>query len=340
MNNEINIPQESWHCVFMLTPRFNMMTLTALLEPLRIANYLSPAVIYTFSFCSFDGDTLTSSNGMQQACETPVPKLLRNTTVFLLASWGGENYQNDKLFSWIRVQHRIGVQICGIEIGSYIMAQAGLMADRVATTHWSYLRGFQEKFPRVNVVEQLYTETDQIMTCAGGTAGFDLMLHFISKYRGRKLAGEIADQILHHPLRPPESPQRITHGRGVSSLPESVRKAVKIIEDNMEDPKRVTQIAKDVGISQRQLERRFKANFDCSIARFSQLLRLQHARVLLVSTDLGISEIATAAGFHTQSHFNQVFKKCFGRRPSAYRIAWPKSDPRPQWPGTLSSFID
>lgn len=339
MNVALDTQADPWNCVFVLIPKFNMMTLTSLLDPLRVSNFLSTAGVYTHQFCSFDSDVVTSSSGMAQSCEPPPEKLTRHSTIFVLASWGGENYKNKKLMAWLRQQHRNGAQICGVELGAFIVAEAGLLANRKATTHWSYLRGFQEKYPLINVVEQLYTENDQVTTCAGGTAGFDLALSFIRQYRGKGLAGEVADQILHHPLRPPEAPQRVTHGHGIETLPEGVRGAVQIIEANIEDPLRVSEIAELVGISQRQLERRFNLHFGCTVARFSQLLRLQHSRVLLVSTNLSISEISTASGFNTQSHFNQVFKKCFGRNPSAYRTAWPESDPVLKWPGTLASFI-
>ncbi|MFQ1702668.1 GlxA family transcriptional regulator [Loktanella agnita] len=334
-NNALN----TWHHVFVLTERFNMMALNALLEPMRVANYLSHGTICSHEFCSFDGDTITSSNGMTLNCTSPQEQLERNTTIFIVASWGGESYDNKKLTAWLRRQNRSGIQICGIELGSFILARAGLLIGHKATTHWSYLPGFKECYPDINVIEQLFTESDRLLTCAGGTAGFDLMLHLIKQYRGAKLAGEVADQIMHHPMRPSETTQRITYGRGVDGLPDSISKAVRIIEENLEDPPRVGEIADAVGISQRQLERRFKANFSCSIARFSQLLRLQHARVLLVTTDLAIREIATASGFNTQTHFNQVFNRCFGRKPSAYRTGWPQGEPMPKWPGTLSNFV-
>ncbi|WP_246765478.1 GlxA family transcriptional regulator [Aminobacter sp. SR38] len=317
-----------------------MMTLTTLVEPVRVANYLSSRPLYAYEFCSPDGEVILASNGMAQRCE-PLPEVLsRDSTIFVLASWGGENYSNRQLISWLRRQNRNGVQICGVEMGAYILAEANLLANLKATTHWSYLRGFREKYPRTTVSEQLYTEIGPVMTCAGGTAGFDLMLSFIGTYRGRELAGEIADQIMHHPLRPATAPQRTTHGRGLEQLPESVRDAVRLIEEKIEDPPRVGEIAERIGISQRQLERRFNASFGCSISQFSQLLRLQHARVLLISTDLSISEITSASGFNTQSHFNKVFKARFGRKPSAYRNAWPEHEPVPHWPGTLWSYIE
>lgn len=329
-----------WNCLFVLVPRYNMMALTSLSDPLRVANFLSSGALYDQRFCSFDAEVVEASNGMKQLCEEPPEKLSSNSTIFVIASWGGERYKNPRLMAWLRLQHRRGIQICGVELGAYILAQAGLLEGKIATTHWSYLHGFQEKFPNVNVVEQIYTQSGNLMTCAGGTAGFDLTLSFIQQFRGNELAGEVADQIMHHPLRAPETPQRVTHGRGVGLLPDGVRLAVQIIEANIEDPLRVSEIAELVGISQRQLERRFNTHFSCSIARFSQLMRLQHARVLLVSTDLSISEISTASGFNTQSHFNLVFKKCFGRNPGAYRTAWPDGEGPLKWPGTLSSFID
>ncbi len=340
MNTDPDSDFGKWHCVFVLTPRFNMMSLTTLLEPLRVANYLSAERIYSHQFCSADGAVMSASNGMRQDCVDLPDQIQRDATIFLLGSWGAEHYSNSKLLAWLRQQHRNGIQICSMEIGSYILASAGLLEGQTATTHWSFLQGFQERYPNVNAVEQLFTDDKQIMTCAGGTAGFDLVLNFIAKYRGEVLAGEVADQIMHHPLRPPTTPQRVTHGRGIESLPPSVRTAVQIIEDNIEDPLRVAEIARAVGISQRQLERRFNANFNCSVARFGQLMRLQHARSLLVTTNLGISEISTASGFNTQSHFNQAFKKCFGRKPSHYRTAWSETDTGPKWPGTFSSFLE
>jgi AraC family carnitine catabolism transcriptional activator len=69
-------------------------------------------------------------------------------------------------------------------------------------------------------------------------------------------------------------------------------------------------------------------------------VRLQHARVLLISTKLGVREIAAASGFNTLSHFAFAFRKCFGRKPSDYRQGWPKEDSAPSWPGTLAAFID
>ena len=322
-----------------LIPRFNMLSLNGLLEPLRVANYLSSDPKYTHSFHAFDGEKITASNGFEVSCN-PCPETLpRDALVFIFGSWGGEHYNNPNLTSWIRKQARHGARVCAVELGSFLFAKAGLLAGKHSTTHWSYLPAFQEQFPKTEAVEHLYTQDGNLMTCAGGTATIDLMLSLISNDHGDQFAGEISDIILHHPIRPGKSPQRLTHGRGTEQLPAAVRAAIEIVENNISEPLRVPEIADQVGISQRQLERQFHQTMGCSVVQFGLLIRLQHARVLLISTEMGVREIATASGFNSLSHFAYAFRKCFARRPSEYRQSWPEQDAAPQWPGTLATYL-
>lgn len=326
---------------FVLIPRFNMMTLTGLIEPMRVANYLSPARRFDWSLVSFDGAEITASNGLGLACAAPPERAREAGTIFILGSWGCEwEDTGQRLVAWVRRMARQGATLCAVELGTYVLARAGLLAGRRATTHWSCLAGLCEKFPDVAMKEQLYTRDGQIMTCAGGTAGIDLMLRLVAERVGERMAGEISDQIMHHPVRPAEAMQRKTLGRGMDALPPEVRAAIGLIEANIAEPLTVPEIAAGTGISQRQLERHFRSAVGCSVVQFSQLLRLQHARILLVSTPLSIREVAVASGFNTMSHFAHAFGKCFGRRPSQYRSMWPDSDKAPTWPGTLFSFVD
>ena len=338
MKRALESKQTNICCV--LIPRFNMLTVTGLLEPVRIANYLSEKPLYSTEFHSFDGDVITSSNGLTIPCE-PVPERLeRNEIVMLFGSWGSEHYQNPIVFSWLRLQARLGVRICGVEIGAYLLARSGLLSRRQATTHWSYLSGFQEQFPDINAVEQLFTDEGNLLTCSGGTAGIDLMLHLIGEQHGARLVGEISDQIMHHPVRQAEAAQRVTLGRGTETLPAAVRAAVDLIEAHIDEPLSVPEVSERIGLSQRQLERQFVREMGCSVVQFGLLIRLQHARVLLISTGLGVREISVASGFNSLSHFAFAFKKCFGKRPSDYRQAWPEHETEPHWPGTLSRFLD
>ena len=328
------------HIVFIVVPRFNITTLITMIETLRIANYLAPTSKFSWEVASFDGSKITASNGMTATIKTANDNLRSAEFVFILGSWGTEHYRNQKLTAWLRKRARAGERICGVELGSYIVARAGLLDGKLATIHWSWLNGFKENFDRVEVEENLFTLDSKVMTCSGGLAGVDLMLRLIEEINGSSFSGEIADQMLHHPIRSATSPQRSTMGRSTETMRPLLREAMTLIENNIEEPLTVPQIANLLGVSQRQLERQFKKNVGCTVVQFGLLKRLQNARLLLISTDMSIRQIATASGFNTMSHFAFSFGKFFGRRPSDYREAWPKEEPAPTWPGSLSDFLD
>ncbi len=327
------------HAVFVVVPRFNITTLITMIETMRIANYLAPEPIFSWDIVSFDGPKVVASNGMTTTVGHDPDSLPSADYVFVLGSWGTEHYENRPLIAWLRKRARAGESICGVELGCYIIARAGLLDGKPATIHWSWLSGFRESFDRVDVQECLFTINGKMMTCSGGLAGVDLMLRLIETTNDSGFSGEIADQMLHHPIRNAASPQRSTMGRSTETMLPLVREAMTLIEENIEEPLKVPEIAAVLDVSQRQLERQFKKHVGCTVVQFGLLRRLQNARLLLISTDLSVREIATASGFNTLSHFAFSFGKFFGRRPSEYREAWPANEPAPSWPGSLSDFL-
>ena len=114
-----------------------------------------------------------------------------------------------------------------------MLAQAKLLSEKLVTTHWSCIAGFAEQFPNVKVTEQLYTIDKNIITCSGGTAGIDLMLHLIGMKHGEYLKSEIADQILHFPIRDANTEQRQTHGASSKTIHPVVYSVIKLIETNI-----------------------------------------------------------------------------------------------------------
>lgn len=325
---------------FVILPRFNMATLITMIEPLRVANYLATAPLYQWEILSTDGVEIPASNGLSIAAKPIDDRNRRGETIFMLASWGAEDYANRDLLGWLRRRSREGARLCAVELGCYPIVRAGLITTTRLATHWSWAPGFQERFPQVPLVEQLYTLDDQVLSCAGGLAGVDLMLRLIADQHGEGMAGEVADQILYQPIRPPTAPQRRAPGEGTEQFSPTFRKAIALIEANIADPLTVPEIASQIGLSQRQLERLFHRGLGCSVVQFGTLVRLQHARVLLIATKLSVREIATATGFNSLSHFASAFRKCFDRRPSDYRQAWPPADATPSWPGTLTGYLE
>jgi transcriptional regulator GlxA family with amidase domain len=325
---------------FVVVPRFNMATLITLIEPLRIANYLAPEPLYQWEILSPDGPEIPASNGLTLTAQPLSDRPRRGELLCALASWGAEDYANRDLAGWLRRQSREGARLCAVELGCYLLAKAGLLTGTPIATHWSWAPGFQERYPDVPLVEQLYTLDEPVLSCAGGLGGADFMLRQIARSHGEALAGEVADQMLHQPIRPPEAPQRRTPGQGTDQFAPILRQAIALIEANIADPLPVPEIAARIGLSQRQLERQFHKGLGCSVVQFGTLVRLQHARVLLIATKLSVREIATATGFNALSHFASAFRKCFDRRPSDYRQGWAPSEATPSWPGTLTTYLE
>jgi AraC family carnitine catabolism transcriptional activator len=325
---------------FVILPRFNMATLITMIEPLRVANYLAPQPLYHWEILSPDGTEIPASNGMSISAQPLDTRNRRGELVFVLASWGAEGYDNRDLTAWLRRLARDGARLCAVELGCYPMAQAGLLTASKVATHWSWAPGFQERYPDIPLVEEIFTSGDRDLSCAGGLAGADLMLRLIADSQGDGMAGEVADQMLHLPIRPATAPQRRAPGAGTEAFAPTLRQAIALIEATIADPLPVPEIAARSGLSQRQLERLFHRGLGCSVVQFGTLVRLQHARVLLIATKLSVREIATATGFNSLSHFASAFRKCFDRRPSDYRQGWAPTEAAPSWPGTLTGYLE
>lgn len=324
--------------VCLVLPRFNMNSLTMLIEPLRIANYISDQPLYEWQFLTPGGGKVTASNGMMLECDD-LGIIASTSLVALFGSWGAERNTDHKLMNWLRQSARHGTRLIGVEIGAYILARAGLLHQKSATTHWSLYAGFAETFPDIETSEQLYTIGQQIMTCAGGTATADLMLHLMQEKYSKDLAREVSSQMLHQSLRAPETFQRPIMTTGSGYINPIILEVTRFLERHIEDHIPIPELCLRTGVPQRKLERLFRRDLGCTVVQFYRQLKLQYARTLLVSTNMNIREISVACGFNSMSYFSHCFSKTFGRKPSLYRMAWPEDQPEPTWHGTIYSFI-
>ena len=165
-----------------------------------------------------------------------------------------------------------------------------------------------------------------------------MMLDDIKRRHDVRLSHEVSDHILHFPVRPVDTGQRNAAGGQQDIVQPLLRKAIHLMENNVEEPLTVPQISTELGISQRKLERLFQKHVGRSAVGYYRILRLQYARVMLTNTDLSIREISVACGYSSLSHFAKSFAEQFGRRPRDCRDSWPSSEPAPVWPGLSVSL--
>ena len=322
---------------FVILPKFSGMTLSALVEPLRIANYCAGETLYSWDYLSVDGSNTTSCSGMSIPT-TAIPAQGTNwDAVIICGGWNASRYDNAQLLKWLRLLARKGVTLGAAETGTYVLARAGLLDGHPATVHWHCLEGLEETYPDIDLSEQLFVTDGKHMTCAGGTSGIDMMLAHIQQQHSRTLALEVSEQLMHRPIRAGHQSQRESGKSIEAPIPGALKTAIGLMEKNIEEPVSIPDIAEAVGISQRKLERLFNKHFQCSAVAFYRIVRLQRARVLLTQTDMSVLDICVACGFTSSSYFSKSYTALFGMRPRDHRTDWPDSDAEPSWPGTSTS---
>ncbi len=330
-------PQARFTFAFVLLQKFSMFSLSALLEPLRIATYCSGRNLYDWRFLSADGKDVQASTGVLVQTQPVSMDDHEWDAIIVCGGWNAERYDCAELFSWLQHMGRGGIILGATETGSYILARAGLLQGYSATIHWHCHNAFKERYPLIDLKDALYVIDRKRMTCAGGTAGLDMMLQEIRHRNGRKLALEVAAQLLCSQVRKADTPQKDVQSRQQSSAPPALQKAIEIMEQNIEKPLTIPQISRLLDFSQRKLERLFKKHFSCSAVAFYRTVRLQEARVLLTHTDMSVLDICIACGFASSSYFSKSYTNQFGVHPRDHRTSWPDTEPTPYWPG-ISTF--
>jgi AraC family transcriptional regulator, glycine betaine-responsive activator len=330
-------PKPQFTFAFVLLEKFSMFSLSALVEPLRIANYCSGRNLYSWCFLSADGKDVPTSTGVMVPTQRVSMDDSEWDAIIVCGGWNAERYECAELFGWLQHMGRGGVILGAIETGSYILASAGLLQGYSATIHWHCQHAFKERFLCIDLKDALYVIDRKRMTCAGGTAGLDMMLQEIKRRNGKKLALEVADQLLYSPVRKADMPQKEVQSRQQSSAPLALQRTIEIMEQNIEKPLMIPQISRLLGFSQRKVERLFKKHFGCSAVAFYRTVRLQEARVLLTHTDMSVLDICIACGFASSSYFSKSYTSQFGVHPRDHRTSWPDTDPTPYWPG-ISTF--
>lgn len=305
---------------FVLMPDFSNLGLALAIEPLFVANWLAQRRLFVWSTLSMDGKPVRASNGMTVPVDGPLAPVNAHQTIFVVASFNPKQHALDrKVASWLRRMARFGVEIGGIETGSEIMAAAGLLDGREVAVHWDNLEGFQERYPNVRAKAQLYVLGEDRPTCAGATAVLDMMLRWISDHAGTDLAQEVAQHFLLDRIRGESEAQRSAEGAAGPSAHPAVRCALALMEQAIEEPLPCNEIAARVGLSQRQLQRRFQLAFGSTMHHHYVAMRLAVAHKLLQQTDLPVTEIAVSAGFASLENFSRVYRAFFGRPPSTDR---------------------
>ncbi len=223
------------------------------------------------------------------------------------------------LIDWLRQVRRGGAQIAGVCSGVAYLAAAGLLDGRRATTHWAVATLLQQRFPSVRWQPEKFVTEDHGLYCGGGMySSIDLSLYLVEKFCGRTVALEAARALL---VAMPRTSQA-SYATVPLSRPhadERIRAVEEILQRKQREGMTLDALAQQVGMSPRNLVRRFKAATGQLPGAYLQHLRIAAARELLEGGTQAIQTIAAQVGYDDAAHFRQVFKRLCGVTPADYR---------------------
>lgn len=327
-------PKSALRLLVIVTPNFNLAATVGFLDPFRASNYLDGSILFQWDLASAAGGDVIASNGI--SVRTRALREVRNRPqdiVIVSSSWAPESYNGAPLHGALLRWAREGATLGALDTGAFILAEAGLLKGKRATTHYEHIDSLRELYPDAETSEDLFVFDGNRITCCGGAAATDFALHVIRSMHGDSLANAAARYLFHQSLRPQGTSQNPGSVEPLgSTAPNALKQAIKLMEENLEDALSIPQICKRIRLSQRQLDRLFAQFVRKSPVLYYRDIRLDRARSLVTQTDMRLSEIAVACGFSSQAHFSRAYRERFGLAPRTDRVegrvpfefrAWP-----------------
>jgi AraC family carnitine catabolism transcriptional activator len=305
---------------FMLMPGFSAIGFISAIEPLRVANRFR-GELYRWHVLSADGGAVLASNGMSVNADAALEPLKKGATLLVVAGFEPLKFATPALEHWLRRLDNEGVTLGAIDTGSFILAEAGLLAGKRATLHWEAAAAFSERYPAIETSQELFEIDTRRITCAGGTASIDLMLDVIAREHGASLAAKVSEQFVLGRIRQRSDHQRLQIAARYGIHNRKLIQVIELMEQHMEEPLSPDALAESIGVTRRQLERLFCSSLKDTPTHFYLGLRLTRARELLQQTDMSILAVCVACGFESPSHFSRTYRARFHTSPRQDRSA-------------------
>jgi transcriptional regulator GlxA family with amidase domain len=301
--------------VFVLLDNFTLLSFASAIESLRIANRMAGRTLYEWRIIGEGGETIRCSAGSSFQLDGDLDELQRDDMVLVCGGIDVQASTTKRVLSWLRREARKGVMMGGLCTAAYTLAKAGLLDGKKATIHWENQDSFSEDFPDVILTKSVFVVDGNRLTTAGGTSSIDLMLKLVADHHGEDLANLVADQLIYSSIRTDQDTQRLSVPTRIGVRHPKLSQVIQMMETNIEEPISPATLARDVGMSTRQLERLFRRYLNRSPKRYYMELRLQKARNLLMQTDMSVINVALACGFASPSHFSKCYRAHYDTTP-------------------------
>ncbi|WP_250469570.1 GlxA family transcriptional regulator [Caballeronia sp. GAFFF2] len=303
---------------YLLSDGFQVMAIASQ-SVFEYANHVAGEPFYRMANYSAHGGEVCSSLGMSVGTRRVSARASVDTWIAAGVNTPLDTPPPQEILAFLRRTGTRARRIAGICTGSFVLAEAGLLSNRRATTHWFYAREMQSRFPDVRIEDdRIYIVDGPIWTSAGMTAGLDLALAMVEKDLGPDVARSVAHKLV--------MPQRRSGGQSQHSemldlAPKSdrIQNALNYARKNLGRPLTVEELAGEANLSPRQFSRVFTEETGQSPAKAIEALRLEAARLMIEKSRHPLETIAKETGFRDRRHMREAFMRGFGLPPQEVR---------------------
>jgi transcriptional regulator GlxA family with amidase domain len=304
---------------FLLLPQYSMIAFANAVEVLRMANRVSSRPLYEWRVCGAAGERTACSNGLVVHAAASLADLDACDIVFVCGGIDVSAGTTEAVRRDLRRRAAAQQVLGAICTGAYALASAGALDGYRCAVHWENYSALSDAFPRVRFVQDIFIVDRDRFSSSGGTAPLHLMLHLVGQHHGKRLPMDISAQFIVDRVRASGDRQRQPQPACIGPGYQHLAAAMEIMENNVEDPLPLSELAAAVKISLRQLERMFQRYNGMGPAQYYLNVRLRRARDLLTTSSLPIMQITVACGFQSSSHFCKAYRALFGMAPSDLR---------------------
>ncbi|MEZ9820245.1 GlxA family transcriptional regulator [Shewanella sp. 10N.286.45.A1] len=276
---------------------------------------------FDVSICSISSKPLKNSSGFTLQTKEQL-EALSCADIVIVPSWPSDVPSAPAhLLKALVEAHRRGALLVGLCLGAFVLAETGLLNGQAATTHWAYSQAFKSRFPEVLFdSEPLFIEHEQIVTSAGIAAALDCCLHLLRRFVGNEVAADLARKMVTAPFRSGGQQQYIPLPIPDKPLGEtSFSKVMELVEQQLNLPIKIDEVAARCAMSRRTFTRHFKAIYGCTFGEWLLNQRLKLSQTLLETSSTSIALVAEQSGFGSQSVYRKHFKQAFSVSPTQWR---------------------
>ncbi len=297
----------------------SIMCVASAIDPLRAANRIAGRTVFDWTLVSADGEPPVTTSGLPVAVSGRFDPAARTDVLVAIGGFGTRYETASPLVSGFRRAAKSARAVGGVEAGAWLLARAGLLDGRAATTHWEDLEDFAASFPNADVRPDRYVIDGPVFTTGGASPTFDLMLHLVRSRLGMAVALDVASVFIYDQARAATDAQPLVSLGRLDGYDPRLAQAIRLMEAHVDRPLTVAAIARRVGLSARALELLFARSIGETPGAYYLRLRLNAARRLVLDTAEPMADIAARTGFSSGSSFSRAFKSGFGQPPARMR---------------------